>query len=98
MTEQPSNRGVNAQQEEPSGDSPSWFERPGNIKLMITLLCITCVGLVLADRSYEPHPHFPIESFFGFNAWFGFIAFVVIVFLGRLLRLIVRRDEDYYDR
>ena len=98
MTEQPGNRSVNAQSEDPPGDSSSWFERPGNIRLMIALLCISCAGLVLADRFYQPHPHFAVESFFGFNAWFGFIAFVVIVFLGRLLRLIVRRDEDYYDR
>lgn len=81
------------------GQDASWFERPRNVSLLITLLCIACAGLVLADLFYEnPHPHFPVETSFGFHAWFGFIAFVAVVFLGRLLRLIVRRDEDYYDR
>lgn len=55
--------------------------------------------LVLADLFYEnPHPHFPVETSFGFQAWFGFVAFIVVVFLGRLLRVFVRRPEDFYDR
>jgi hypothetical protein len=47
----------------------------------------------------EHHPaHFAEEAWFGFQAWFGFVVFVVVVFLGRGLRLIVERKEDYYDR
>ncbi|XZE52824.1 hypothetical protein SH139x_004530 [Planctomycetaceae bacterium SH139] len=79
--------------------APTWFERPGNIRGMIIGLVVVCVGLVVADLFYEnPHPHFDLEMTFGFQAWFGFIAFVIIVFLGRLLRILVRRPEDYYDR
>ena len=28
---------------------------------------------------------------------FGFVAFVVVVFLGRFLRVFVKREEGYYD-
>lgn len=77
----------------------SWFERPENVRKMIVALVIVCVGLVLAEFFYtNHHPHFGIESSFAFQAWFGFVTFVVIVFLGRLLRMIVSRPEDYYDR
>jgi len=58
-----------------------WFDKPGNIRMLIGALIVVCIG----------------ESMFGFQAWVGFIAFVVIVFLGRLLRPIVRRRENYYD-
>ena len=76
----------------------SWFERPKNIKLLIWVLIVVCALLVLADLVYpNPHPHFGVEKFFGFQAWFGFAAFVGVVFLGRFLRLIVKREEDYYD-
>jgi len=76
---------------------PSWFERPKNVRLIITALVVVCVGLALADFFYtNPHPHFGIETSFAFQAWFGFVVFVVIVFLGRLLRMIVSRSEDYY--
>ena len=84
---------------ESNRNEPSWFERPGNIRLMIAALVVCCVVLAAADLFYEnPHPHFEIEKNFGFQAWFGFLAFVIVVFLGRFLRLIVKRPEDYYDR
>jgi len=78
---------------------PSWFEKPANINKLIVGLIVVCVGLVLADFCYEnKHPHFEIEKYFAFQAVFGFVAFVVVVFLGVGLRLIIKRDEDYYDR
>ena len=49
------------------------------------------------DHEHQ-HPHFEQEGWLGLQAAFGFITFVVIVFLGRGLRLIVQRKEDYYDR
>lgn len=77
---------------------PTWFERPENVRMLVIALCVICGLLVISEWFYEnPHPHFDAESIFGFQAWFGFIAFVVIVFLGRALRLIVSRPEDYYD-
>ena len=57
---------------------------------------IVCVATVVVQFYYEPHGHFSWEDSFGFYAWFGFVAFVVIVYLGRGLRLIVGRKEDYY--
>jgi hypothetical protein len=75
----------------------SWFQRPRNINLMISVLAVVCAGTVLAQLVYHPHGHFPLEETFGFHAWFGFVTFVVIVYLGRGLRLIVGRKEDYYD-
>jgi hypothetical protein len=90
------------QHSEPGHREPadqSWFERPQNISLLIWALIIVCALLVLADLVYpNPHPHFAVEKIFGFQAWFGFAAFVGVVYLGRFLRLIVKRDEDYYDR
>lgn len=77
----------------------SWFEKKANVRLMIIGLIVTCVLLVLAEFTYtNDHAHFPeYENFMGFQAIFGFVAFVVVVFLGMGLRLIIERDEDYYD-
>lgn len=83
----------------PEGDSPSWFERPENINKLIIGLLIACAIVTLADLFYtNPHAHFAIESTFAFQAWFGFVTFVVVVYLGKILRWFVQRDEDYYDR
>lgn len=76
----------------------SFFEQPRNINRMIGVLVVLCLVTVAADFFYEnPHPHFDIEKTFGFQAWFGFVSFVVIVFLGIGLRLVISRKEDYYD-
>ncbi|MDA8743450.1 hypothetical protein N9N28_02345 [Rubripirellula amarantea] len=84
--------------EHSSNHEASFFEKPKNINLMIGVLVVMCLATVLADLFYtNPHQHFDIETTFGFQAWFGFVAFVVIVFLGRAMRLIVKRPEDYYD-
>jgi len=81
--------------------TPSWLERNANL-IMIGLV-VAC-GLTLVAQWYpglgfdEHHPaHFQQEKWFGFQAAFGFVAFVVIVFLGRGLRLFVKRPENYYD-
>ncbi len=80
----------------------SWFER--NVSLLIILLIVACIGTLVAELIFCPffdehHPaHFDIENIFGYQAAIGFIAFVAVVFLGRFLRLIIRREEDYYDR
>lgn len=82
----------------PSSTDASFFDKPRNINLMIGVLVVLCLATVLADLFYtNPHAHFDIETTFGFQAWFGFLAFVIIVFLGRAMRLIVKRPEDYYD-
>ncbi len=81
-----------------STNDPSWFERRKNVRKMIIALVVACAGLASADWFYpNPHPHFRIETTFAFQAWFGFVSFVVIVFLGRLLRMLVSRPEDYYE-
>ena len=85
--------------QEHANEEPSWFEKKSSLRIMIGSLVVCCVLLLLAQLTYEnDHAHFPkYENLFGFQALFGFVAFVVIVFLGMGLRLVIERDEDYYD-
>ncbi len=86
-------------------EKPSWFERPKNINLMIIGLVVACVLLLVIELIFghdfhDQHHHvsFKTEEVFGYQAWIGFIAFVGVVALGSLLRLVIGRPEDYYDR
>ena len=84
-----------------------WFYQLGNIRKIIIGLVVVCLGLLAAEflcfyvlaepLHIEFHPHFEAEGIFGFHAVFGFVAFVVVVLLGKGLRLIISRPEDYYD-
>ena len=78
-----------------SGDS-----RDQSLAKWVTIgLVLACVGVVAAEFFHpNDHPHFEAEKWPAFQAVFGFVAFVVIVFLGRLLRPLVSRDESYYQR
>ena len=86
-------------------EKPSWFEQPKNINRMIFGLVAACallllIELVFGHYFHDEHHHatFEIEGIFGYQAWIGFISFIVVVALGSLLRLVIRRPEDYYDR
>lgn len=87
-------------------NNKSWFER--NVNLIIFGLIVACALTVIAQVVLpllgfpmfdKHHPaHFPsYENMIGFQAMFGFAVFVIIVFLGKGLRTIIKREEDYYD-
>ena len=87
-----------------SSEDQSWFER--NVGLIIAGLVIACVVSLLAELIWhgrffdEKHPpHFPsVENIYFYSAAIGFVAFVSVVYLGKLLRVFVQRAEDYYDK
>ena len=99
------NDSINEPAGKPDRSPESWFEKPANVNRLIVGLVAGCVLLLVIELVFgrwfydDHHPaHFPIENVFGYQAWLGFISFVVVVFLGTMLRLVIRRPEDYYDR
>lgn len=78
-------------------DRKYWLDEPGNVKKIIWALFAVCAGLFLADAFYHKHPHFEVESFFGFYAIFGFAVCVALVLAAKWMRIILMRSEDYYD-
>jgi uncharacterized membrane protein YhhN len=75
-----------------------WLDYPGNVTKIVWTLVAVCALLLLADAFLEKHGAFAIEHVFGFYALFGFVAYVALIFLGKGLRALVMRPEDYYDR
>jgi hypothetical protein len=75
-----------------------WLDDPGNVTKIVWALVGVCVLLLLADAFLEKHGAFAIEHVFGFYALFGFVAYVALIFLGKGLRALVMRPEDYYER
>jgi len=52
---------------------------------------------VLAEFVVNLHPHFAIERIFGFGAWYGFGACAALIVLAKLLGLILKRPDRYYE-
>lgn len=83
----------------PKSDSRTyWLDRPANVERLVRALYLICAALVVVDVFVPKHGPFAIEHIFGFYAWFGFIACVGLVLAAKLLRRVLMRPEDYYDR
>ena len=44
------------------------------------------------------HPHFEIESWFAFHAWYGFLVCIAMIAFAKALALVLKRPDTYYDR
>ena len=60
-------------------------------------LAAVCTALVVVEWFVHRHATYPWEGWPGFYAIFGFVAFAGIVLLGKQLRRVIRRDDDYYN-
>ena len=58
---------------------------------------ISLVILLVLDLFIPKHVHFAWENAPSFYAVYGFFACVSLIFVAKLLRLLVKRKEDYYD-
>ncbi len=75
-----------------------WFDRKENRGLFFKVFSVCLVVLLVLDLLVEKHPYFGFDGAPSFPAAYGFISCALLVLLARVLRTIVKRDEDYYDQ
>jgi len=88
-----------------SSEKKYWLDEKRNVNKIVYSLYAVCALLVAADLLYHKHIHFHydneqynFEEWFGFFGFFGFIACVGLVLAAKVLRVVVKRGEDYYDK
>ena len=74
------------------------FDKPRNVKILLYILYLSCAVLILLDFVVHRHVTHPWEQLLGFYSIYGFIGCVSIVLGSKWLRIMVKRDTDYYDR
>lgn len=95
-------------------EKEGWFDKKENVRKVLYGLYGACLFFILLDvvlnilqRSsfglhpfFEKHPYFENwEKWPGFYAIYGFVACVVLVLISKfILRPLVMRSEDYYDK
>lgn len=79
----------------PPPTKPSDLHRLGST--FSKLLILVAIGLLGLEFVVHRHGVISIEESFMFPAIFGFLAFLFIVQVGKWLRLMIMRKEDYYD-
>lgn len=73
-----------------------WLDKPRNVKLLWRLFLGVLVLTVAIGALIPLHPHFDIESSFGFYAWFGFIACAVMIAAAKGVALLLKQRDTYY--
>jgi hypothetical protein len=76
-----------------------WLDSPANVDKLVRRFYVVCALLLLIDVAVPKHGPFAIEHLWGFYGIFGFVACVALVLIAKeVLRRMVMRPEDYYDR
>ena len=73
-----------------------WLGHKNSSRMIIGALVIICSVLFLSDFFYYRYGHFTIEEFPGFFAVYGFVMFSLIILGASILRVFLKRSEDYY--
>lgn len=69
-----------------------------NVTRVFYALVAVCALLLAGDFFYDKYGHFAWEGWFGFHGFYGFAGSVLLVLAARLLRRMLMREDDYYDR
>jgi hypothetical protein len=75
-----------------------WLDEPRNVTRLYRGLWGIGILLVLLDLAVHRHAEAGFDGLFGFYSLYGFVACVALVLAAKLLRRVVMRPEDYYDR
>jgi hypothetical protein len=81
----------------PAPDQDHWLARPATNRLLWVVFGVILVALVLVDLVVQHHPLFGLDDTFGFGAWYGFAACIVLVLFAKTLGAILKRPDTYYD-
>ncbi len=73
------------------------LDSPKNRQRLLKYFYFSLAALLAIDFFIAKHGHFPWERAPGFYAVYGFIGCVSLIFIAKGLRLLVKREEDYYD-
>lgn len=74
------------------------FDNPRNVRILLICFYAALGVLLLVDFFIHKHPAFGWEGYPNFFAAYGFVSCVLLIYIAKLLRLLVKRDEAYYEK
>lgn len=75
-----------------------WFDERKNIVRFLQGFFVFLGLLIVIDFFIPKHADFYWEETPAFFAAFGYISCVALIYVARGIRILIKRDEDYYDR
>lgn len=74
------------------------FDNPKNVQRLLKVFYASLVVLLISEFFIHKHAEFPWEEAHGFYAVYGFFSCVMLIFVAKVIRKIVIREEDYYEK
>jgi len=74
-----------------------WLVRPSTIRNLWIGSSIVLALTVLAQTVIYVKGYFGFDAWFGFGAVYGFASCLVMVLVAKLLGLVLKRPQNYYD-
>jgi uncharacterized membrane protein len=74
-----------------------WLVRPSTIRKLWIGSSVVLTLVVLAQTVIYVKGYFGFDGWFGFGAIYGFVSCLVMVLVAKLLGLVLKRPQDYYD-
>jgi hypothetical protein len=76
----------------------NFFDRPQNIRKLWIMLYVICGFTVIPDLFANRHAYFGLDAFFGFYSLLGFVSCAALILFSKLVGLILKVKENYYDK
>ena len=73
-----------------------WLVRPSTIRKLWIGFSVVLAITVLAQSVIYVKGYFGFDGWFGFGAVYGFLSCLVMVLVAKLLGVVLKRPEDYY--
>ncbi len=74
-----------------------WLQRPTTIRKLWIGFIAALALVVLAQTVIYIKGYFVVDGWFGFGAVYGFGCCLVMVLVAKLLGLVLKRPQDYYE-
>jgi hypothetical protein len=74
-----------------------WLTRSATIRKLWWLFSAVLLVTIVAQFVIAVKQHFIVDGWFGFYALFGFASCIAMVVLAKILGVIVKRNERYYE-
>ncbi len=74
-----------------------WLDEPRNVRLLWRGFLAVLALTVLAEFAVTLHPHFGVDSLFGFHALYGFLACLAMIVVAKALGVLLKRPDRYYE-
>ncbi len=75
-----------------------FFDKPRNLQRFLRGFYIVCAILLAVEFVLHRHVGHDWEKLWGFYAVYGFVACVLLVEIAKLMRALLMRAPDYYEK